>query len=80
VLLATVVDSKALLQSVAASVIAGVGVTAIFCIAIFGSARFAEMNRGGRTGAAVLYGLLAAVSLLAFTAAIVGGIIVMTSK
>jgi hypothetical protein len=80
VLLATIVDSKALLQSVAASVIAGVSITAIFCVAIFGFARFADMNRGGRTGAAAAYGVLAGLSLVAFAAAIVFGIIVMTSK
>ena len=79
-LLATIVDSKALLQSVAASVIAGVGVTAIFCVAIFSFALFADMNRGGRGGAAVAYGLLACFSLVAFAGAIVVGIIAMTSK
>jgi hypothetical protein len=80
VLLATVVDSKALLQSVAASVIAGVGITAIFCVAIFAFARFADMNREGRPGVAVAYGALAGLSLVAFAAAIVVGIIAMLSK
>jgi hypothetical protein len=78
--LATVVDSKALLQSVGAAVVAGVGVTAIFCVAIFGAARFADMNRGGRPAAAVAFGILALLALVAFAAAIVVGLVVMTSK
>jgi hypothetical protein len=77
---ATVVDSKALLQSVLAALIAGVGVTAIFCIAIFGAARFADMNRSGRPAAAVAFGLVAILALVAFAGAIVVGLVVMTSK
>jgi hypothetical protein len=79
-LLATVVDSKALLQSVAAALVAGIGVTAIFCVAIFGAARFADMNRSGRPAAAVAFGIVAILGLIAFAGAIVVGLVVMTSK
>ena len=38
-MLATLVDTKALLQSVVASVIAGVGVTTVFAVVVFGVTR-----------------------------------------
>ena len=78
--LATVVDTDSLLKTVVASSVAGVGVTFIFSIAIFGVARFAEMGREGRVTAALLYGALGILATLAFTAAITVGIIVMTQK
>ena len=42
---ATIVESKALLETVIASVVAGVGVTFVFSIAIWGVARFVEWYR-----------------------------------
>jgi hypothetical protein len=79
-MLATVVDTDSLLKTVAAAFVAGVGVTLVFSIAIFGVARFAEMGREGRVAAAVVYGVLGVLAALVFTAAIVTGIIVMTQK
>jgi hypothetical protein len=76
----SVVDSKALLQTVGYSLLAGIGVTFIFSIAIFGFARFGEMGREGRSPSAVAFGGLAVLATIAFAAAIVLGIIVMTSK
>ena len=46
-MLATVVDTEALLKTVAAAFVAGVGVTLIFSLAILGAARFAELSRDG---------------------------------
>ena len=79
-MLATIVDTQALLKTIAASFIAGVGVTMIFSIAILGASRFADMNRDRRSAAAVAFGLLGVVALLAAGAAVVLGIIVMTRK
>jgi hypothetical protein len=79
-MLATIVDTQALLKTIAASFIAGVGVTMIFSIAILGASRFADMNRDGRPAAAVAFGLLGVVALLAAGAAVVVGIVVMTRK
>jgi hypothetical protein len=76
----SIVDTKALLQTVGYSLAAGIGVTFIFSIAIFGVARFAEMGREGRSASAVAFGGLALLAIAAFAAAIVLGIIVMTSK
>jgi hypothetical protein len=74
------IDTKALAETVVASFVAGVGVTIVFSLALFGASRFAEMGREGRSRPALLYGALAVVATLAFVATIVIGIIVMTSK
>jgi hypothetical protein len=78
-MLATIVETGDLVMTVIASVVAGVGVTAVFSVAIWGGARFADLSRDGRplaAGAAAAVGVLArAVSL----AAVVFGIVVMTA-
>ncbi len=79
-MLATIVETDALLKTVAAAFVAGVGVTLIFSLAIMGAARFADFSRDGRPVAAVAFGALALVALTAAAAAVTIGIIVMTSK
>jgi hypothetical protein len=79
-MLATIVDTQALLKTVVAAFIAGVGVTLIFSLAILGASRFADMNRDGRPAAALAFGALGVVALLAALAAVTVGIIVMTRK
>lgn len=74
------IDTKALLETVIASVVAGVGITIVFSFAIYGAARFSEFAREGRNSAAIAFGALGVMSGLAFIAAIVIGIIVMTTK
>jgi len=76
-MIATLVEGKELMETVVVSLVAGVGVTAIFAIAIWGVARFAELSRTDRPLAA---GALAVLALLATTAAVVSGVVVMTSK
>jgi hypothetical protein len=80
IVLGTIVDTKALWETVVAALVAGVGITLIFTIAIFGAARFADMNREGRPVAAAAFGTLAVVGVLAFLGAIAVGIVVMTTK
>jgi hypothetical protein len=77
---ATVVDWSAVLMTVAASFIAGVGITLVFSVAIFSAARFADVNRDERPVAAVAYAALAIAGLIAVAAAVAFGIIVMASK
>ncbi len=79
-MLATVVDTQALLRTIAAAFVAGVGVTFIFSLAIVGVARFAEANRDERPLAAAAFGVLALIALVAAAAAVTIGIIVMTRK
>lgn len=78
--MAVVVQTKELAQSVAASVIAGVGVTFIFSIAIWGAVRFVDLNRNERPAAAAAAGVVGALALAVTLAAVVIGIIVMTRK
>jgi hypothetical protein len=79
-MLATIVDTQALLRTVVAAFVAGVGVTLVFSLAILGAARFAELSRDGRPAAATAFGALAVVTLATAAAAVTIGIIVMTKK
>jgi len=78
--IATIVDTKALWETVVAAFAAGVGTTIVFSLAILGATRFAEANREGRGGVAAMFGALAVLGLAATIAAIVIGVVVMTSK
>jgi hypothetical protein len=79
-MLATIVDTQALLKTVVAAFIAGVGVTFIFSVAILGASRFADLNRDRRPAAAIAFGALGLVAVVAALAAVTVGIIVMTRK
>jgi hypothetical protein len=79
-MIATIVEGKELAQTVAASLIAGVGVTFVFSIAIWGVARFADFSRSERPLAAGAAAALAGLALLGTLAAVVFGIVVMTRK
>ncbi len=74
------VEGKELLETVVASTVAGIGVTFVFSLAIWGVARFADLSRNERPLAAAAAALIAVVALLATAAIVVVGIIVMTSK
>jgi hypothetical protein len=76
----TVVETKDLLETVAASLVAGIGVTAAFSIVIFGVTRSADMVRDDRPLLATAAGGLAALAMLVVIGAIVLGIVVMTTK
>jgi hypothetical protein len=75
-----VVDWAALLDVLWASFVGGVGVTSAFAIAILGTTRAAEHRRDGHALAAAAYGGLAALAYAAVVAAVVLGIVFMTSK
>lgn len=78
-MIATIVEGKALWETVVASVVAGLGVTFVFSIAIWGAARFVDLSREERPVAAGAAALVGSVALLATLAAVVVGILVMTS-
>ncbi len=78
--LATLVEGKELLETVVSSAVAGIGVTFVFSVAIWGVARFADLSRNERPLAAGAAALVAALALLATAAVVVFGIVVMTSK
>ena len=79
-MIATIVDTEALLETVLAASVAGVGTTIIVSLAILGAVRFAEASRDGRTFEATAFGALAVVGALATLAAVVVAVIVMTAK
>jgi hypothetical protein len=78
--IATVVDTTALWETAVYSLIAGIGVTAIFSIALLGATRMSEATRDGRNATSALYATLALIGLLGTAVAVVAGVIVMTSK
>jgi hypothetical protein len=79
-MIATIVHTDELLQTIAASVIAGIGVTFLFSLGIWGAGQFAELSRGERPVAATAAAVVGAVALLCVAAAVVTGIVVMTHK
>ena len=79
-MLATVIDTKALWETIVAALVAGLGVILAFSLALLGVARFIDQSRDGRTVAAVVSAALAGVAFAVVAAAIVLGIVVMTSK
>jgi hypothetical protein len=78
--MAVVVETKELAQTVVASLIGGVGLAVVFSVAIWGTARFVDLNRADRPLAAGGAALLAILALAAVAASVVLGIVVMTSK
>jgi hypothetical protein len=79
-MIATVVDTDALLQVAWTSLVAGIGVTAAFGVAILGGTRAVDLGRAGRTGEAALYGVMGAIAVAAVLGAIAGGIVLLTDK
>jgi len=78
--MAVVVETKELLQTVVASLIGGVGITAVFSVAIWGVARFADLSRNERPLAAGGAAAVAGLAVLVTLTAVVFGIVVMSSK
>jgi hypothetical protein len=78
--MAVVVETKELLETIVASVVAGVGITVIFSVAIWGVARFADLSRNERPLAAGAAAALAALAGLATLAAVAFGIVIMSHK
>lgn len=79
-MIAVVVETRELLETVVASTVAGVGVTLVFSVAIWGFARFADLSRSERPLAAGAAAALAAVALATTLASVALGIVIMMSK
>jgi len=77
---ATIVDWSDLLQTIGASIVAGVGITIAFSVVIWGSARFADLRREERPGPAGVALTISGLALAVVTAGVVFGVIVMTTK
>jgi hypothetical protein len=77
---ATIVHTGDLVKTVVASLVAGVGITFVFSAAIWGGARFVDLNRSGRSIAAGATAALGGLALASTVATVVIGIVVMMSK
>jgi hypothetical protein len=69
-----------LIEVVWVSLVAGIGVTAMFSLVILASARATEHGRAGRGGTALGFAALAVLALCAFGAGIALGVQVMLQK
>jgi hypothetical protein len=78
--MATIVETREIVETVIASLVAGVGITTIFSVAIWSGARFVDLSRGGRPVAAGAAAALGGLALITTLAAVAVGIVVMTSK
>lgn len=78
--MAVVVETRELLETVVASLVAGVGIAAVFSLGIWGAARFADLSREDRPFAAGAAAALAALAALITVAAVVFGIVIMSRK
>ncbi len=78
--LAQIVDVGDLVNVIWTSFVAGIGVCAVFSLAIVGFARTTDMRRDGNSVAAAGYFVLMLVAFAAVMAVVVFGVIVMTSK
>ena len=78
-MIATLVAGTELLETVIASVIAGIGVTFAFSVTSWGVARFIVRHGNERSLAAAGAALVAGLGILSVAAAVVIGIVVMTS-
>lgn len=78
--LASIVDWDALGKVAIASFLGAVGVTVAFSLALLGATRMVEMRRDGRGIEAGAYAALMIIALTLSGAAVVFGVIIMTTK
>ena len=74
------IDFNSLAKVVAASVAGTTLVVTTFCLCLYGTDAYRLQRRDGHIARAVPYAVLAGVSGIAFAAAVILGLIVMTSK
>jgi hypothetical protein len=74
------IDFHALGQVIWVSLVAGVGVSVLFSVVIFGADKAAGARREGDDSQALAYGALAVAAMVVFSVAVVVGVIVMLRK
>ena len=75
-----IVLATALSKMLLSALGAGVGVTAVFSLAVLVGARFADARRTDRSLAASIYGVLTLVAIVVCVAAVVYGVILVDQK
>jgi hypothetical protein len=73
--IASIVDTHALLQVIWVSLLAGVGVPSCYGLAILGAARAVEFGRDGRVAEAVVFAIVGVLGIAVVMASIVFGIL-----
>jgi hypothetical protein len=76
-LIATIVETKELAETVGFATGAGVGLILVYSVAIWGATRFADLSRDHRPLAAGVAAVIAALAFVACLAAVAAGIAVM---
>ena len=76
-MIATVVDWDAIVQVIWVSLLAGVGLTAAWGFALLGATRSLEFARAGRSGEAIVYGVIGFAGLATVLGAVVFGIVIL---
>jgi hypothetical protein len=77
--MAVVVETKELWQTVVAALVAGVGITTVFSVAIWSAARFVDLSRADRPIAAGAAAALAVLAIAATMGAVAAGLVVMAN-
>lgn len=77
---AKIVDWSQLLEVVEAGLIAGVGISVVFSLVIFGTVRAQEHRQASRHAQAAAHGLLALVALAVSIGAVAFGVSTMLTK
>jgi hypothetical protein len=75
--IASIVDTGDLLQVIWVSLAVGIGITAVYGLAIFGAARAIDLGRAGRSGEAGLFAALGVAAMATVVAAVVLGVVVL---
>ena len=78
-MIASIVDTHALLQVIWVSILAGVGVTSAYGLAILGANRAVELGRNGRVAEATIFAVVGILGLAVVIAAIVWGILMLVN-
>jgi hypothetical protein len=78
--LGVIVDVGVLAELVVGALVAGIGITAVFALAIYGGTRFVDLRRAGRPVAAGAFAGFAGLCLAAFAVAVVYGLLIMAAK
>jgi hypothetical protein len=79
-MIASIVDTHDLLEVIWVSIVAGVGLTAVYGVAIVGASRAVDAGRQGATVGAVMYGALGVLAIAVVIAASIFGIETLSDK
>jgi hypothetical protein len=80
VIVAEIINWNAAWQAVWTAAVAGVGVTVVFSLAVYGATRTADLRREDRPGQAAFYGAVALAAVAGTLGAVVYAITLITTK